>query len=313
MVYLGGMQEIIGGAKILRFFEGAMAAGTLHHAFLFAGPEHVGKTTLILRLMARLLNQDEANLGRHPDVMRVGFETDEKTGKIATAISVEQIRFVCERLSMHAFSGGPKVVFIEEAGAMTLSAANALLKVLEEPHGQTFFFLRVRGAEDVLQTIRSRAQLVRCLPVAPEELAKALEARGASKEEALAMAASAGGCPGTALLLLAKDAAALSAQDEEHRCLETLAAPLRKQWAEAAAHPEEMLRSGESVLRDVLLASVGSSTHLRSPDAALVESVAATRPATTWMRAMDAFFESKKAVASHVQSSFAMEHFFLSL
>ena len=152
----------------------------LPHALLVSGPAEIGKKQFAMALATRLLCQTPVNgqacskckactlvLGdAHPDFFRV--EPDDK-GK---AISVDKIRELAAFVTKTAMFEGWRIALIEPAAAMTHSAANALLKTLEEPGKQTLLILVHHQERELLATIRSRCQL---LSMAIPEASLALE------------------------------------------------------------------------------------------------------------------------------------------
>lgn len=127
---------------------------------------------------------------------------DEKTGKLKSAISVEQIREMIAQLSLTSFDGQKKTAFIEEADHLSDAAGNALLKTLEEPRGDTLIILRAESVESVPATMASRCQILRFYPVATRTMADALVRRGVDGEEATRLALMSAGRPGVALRFL---------------------------------------------------------------------------------------------------------------
>lgn len=187
------LEGIIGHEKIVEALRRQASAGRLAHAYLFVGPEGVGKSAV-----ARgILGDRDQGTG-----IRVAREQDAKTGKLKSAISVEQIRELRDRLSLTSFAGERKTAFIEEADWMNDAAANALLKTLEEPRGDTTIVLRAETLESVPATVASRCQVLRFHPVAEETIARALVERGHDKEEAASVARMSEGRPGVAIRLV---------------------------------------------------------------------------------------------------------------
>ena len=156
--------------------EGAFASGRLGHAWLLTGPRGVGKLNLALVTADRLLSgaagrpppepltaadAAAAMAGRHavvdhhPDLHWIHPIEDKRT------ISIEQVRAVGETLALKGFRGGPKVVIIEPAEAMTVAAANALLKTLEEPSADSYLLLVAHEPQRLPATVRSRCQHLR--------------------------------------------------------------------------------------------------------------------------------------------------------
>ncbi|NEX21127.1 DNA polymerase III subunit delta' [Thiorhodococcus mannitoliphagus] len=147
--------------------QGARQAGRLAHGLLFSGARGVGKRHLIECLAQSLLCRspgpegiacgqcaDCALLaaGNHPDLIRVGPDPESKSGEIAIGV----VRLFAERESLTPSRAAWKVALIDPADRLNASAANALLKTLEEPAGQTILCLVGERMGDLPATIRSR-------------------------------------------------------------------------------------------------------------------------------------------------------------
>jgi DNA polymerase III subunit delta' len=156
---------------------GALEGERLGHAWLIHGVAGIGKVNLAFALAERLLGGTthalppmapselvRAMTGRreaqnhHPDLQCVYPEEDKAT------IGVEQIRLVIEGLALKSFAGSAKVVVIEPAEAMTVAAANALLKTLEQPSPQSYLLLVSHCPGRLPATIRSRCQRIAIRP-----------------------------------------------------------------------------------------------------------------------------------------------------
>jgi len=183
------LDRIIGHQKIVDVLRRQRENGRGAHAYLFVGPEGVGRTTVA----GEMLGANVTNVTRN---------ADEKTGKLKSAISVDQIRELRDVLAHTPLSGGTKSVFVEEADWLNAAAANALLKTLEEPRGDTLIILRAPTVESVPATIASRCQVIRFGFVPVETIAASLVRRGLDKEEAAQLARMSNGCPGIAIRLL---------------------------------------------------------------------------------------------------------------
>jgi DNA polymerase III subunit delta' len=188
--------------RSLADLEAARASGRLGHAWLIAGPAGNGKLNLALVFAQRLLSggagavrppalapQDFATAMRarrepadhHPDLHRLFPLEDKRT------IAIEQVREVIEALTLKAYRGAAKVVVIEPADALTVAAANGLLKTLEEPAGDSFLLLVSDQPDRLPATIRSRCQRINVAPPPLDALAAWL-GRPAAEVAALALA-----------------------------------------------------------------------------------------------------------------------------
>ena len=158
--------------------DGARRAGRLPHALLVAGPRGVGKRQLVGVLARSLLcsAQDDSGLacghcpectllaaGTHPDLTEIGPDPDSKSNEIR----VDAVRRLAERDALTAYRGGRKVIVLAPAQNMNISAANSLLKTLEEPSAGTLLCLVCEQPSRLPATIRSRCQELK-VPVPPE-------------------------------------------------------------------------------------------------------------------------------------------------
>jgi DNA polymerase-3 subunit delta' len=176
--------------------------GRVPHAVLVAGPVGVGKRDAA-RWMARtalgMKRSEVPEYGKdppeHPDLRWIQPPEDKE------AIGIEQIRELVDDLSLTSFEGGGKVAVIEPANAMTVNAANSLLKTLEEPPGDALLILLVDRVGKLPATIFSRCQRIDIAPP-PEDVALGWLDRlqpGANWAEALRVA---GGAPLAAIRAL---------------------------------------------------------------------------------------------------------------
>ena len=127
----------------------------------------------------------------------------------AGAISVAEAREILDSLSLKSYEGKGKYMIIWLPERMNAEAANRLLKIVEEPMPDTYFFFITHTPDRIISTIRSRSQLVRLYPAQTEELVPVLQARtGLSAEEAAVYARTAGGSLGQALDMAGEGSAA---------------------------------------------------------------------------------------------------------
>lgn len=169
-------EGIAGNEAAVRALENALGTGKIPHAYLFHGPSGVGKRTVTRRFGAALVSGGDAGAreralrGLHPDLSEV-----EPEGAFTT---IGQIREVVRLAASRPFEGARRV-FILQADTLNVQAANALLKTLEEPEGESVFVLLANSREEVLPTVVSRARMLRFNPVPTAEIERFLEERGA--------------------------------------------------------------------------------------------------------------------------------------
>ena len=199
-------------------FEDARLRGRLHHAWLLCGPEGVGKATFAYRAARRLLgaapDPSRGILGArpddpvsklisaqsHPDLLVL--ERLVENGKTKKSISVDQARDLPEFFSKSPSQAQARVAIIDAADDLNTNAANALLKILEEPPEHGVLLMVTHAPGRLLATIRSRCRRL-AFPVwstaALEQLVQ--DRSDIDTEEAERIAGMAGGSPGVALSL----------------------------------------------------------------------------------------------------------------
>lgn len=194
---------LIGHRKIVDFFERAIKDGSLAHTYCFVGPDQVGKRTLATRLAAQILKVEEEKVSAHPDWHYVARLEDEKTGKLKRDLSIAQAREIRGRLQRKSWLNGYQVMVIDEAETLSEEAANALLKILEEPPEKSVIFLLAENELALPATIRSRCQIFFLAPVSKQEIIQGLEQSGVMFAAASEAAELAWGRPGRAVELAA--------------------------------------------------------------------------------------------------------------
>ena len=218
---------IIGHERALQILTAAIRTRRLAHAYLFAGPEGIGKRLVATR-WAMAINCDTPPVTGFGGCATVGSVAPGSTGSACRScamaaagshpdliviepdglfIKIEQIRAMQTALGLTAWSGSRKIVLIDRAERLNQEAANCLLKTLEEPPPASLLILVSASPDDLLPTLRSRCHVVRFFPLDPDRLTAWLAAeRHWSSDDAELVGAVAGGCMGKAL---AADPAAL--------------------------------------------------------------------------------------------------------
>ena len=242
---------LIGQGAVEAEFLTAYNTGRLHHGWLITGPRGVGKATLAWRIARFLLATppddggglfgdalpDPDTLDIAPDhpvarrilagsdpglhlVRRGGAGTSDRDrqknleeGKFSAFIRVDEIRELARFIHLSSVDAGRRVVIVDAADEMNTAAANALLKMLEEPPERTTLLLISHQPARLLPTIRSRCRELRMAPLSPADMQAALDQAGvAPPGNAQALAELSAGSVGEAVRLINLDGLSLYAE-----------------------------------------------------------------------------------------------------
>ena len=228
------MAELIGNAAAQAAFAAAAVSGTLHHAWLLAGPEGVGKATFARAAALRLLADAAAPgtlppglavpeghsaralmvAGSHPDYRLLGRlpkDPDKPDEDLARSITIAQVRSLGPLFATRPSLSFRRVIVIDAIDDLERGGANALLKNLEEPPAGTIFLLVSHAPGRLLPTIRSRCRLLRFERLRDEEVAAVLrrELPEADETEIAALTRASDGAPGRGLRYAGLDIAGL--------------------------------------------------------------------------------------------------------
>lgn len=177
--------------KVVKIITNSIKKQRLSHAYLFEGAKGTGKRQVAFQLAKTFLCEEKEGVhacencpnckrissGNHPDVHVI-----EPDGQ---SIKIEQIRHLKKEFSYRGMESAKKFYIIEDAEKMTISAANGLLKFLEEPDGQSVAVLTTTEVHRLLRTVLSRTQIVSFAPLKPLQLMSKLEQNGVTKPIAI--------------------------------------------------------------------------------------------------------------------------------
>jgi DNA polymerase-3 subunit gamma/tau len=172
--------EIVGQQHVTKTLANAIESNRVAHAYIFSGVRGVGKTTAA-RILAKALNCASGptiNPDNSCDSCReisAGTSLDVLEIDAASNRGIDQIRELREMVRYAPASSRYKVVILDEAHQLTDEASNALLKTLEEPPERVVFILATTRAEDLVETIKSRAQLFQFRSLTFQEIAGEIE------------------------------------------------------------------------------------------------------------------------------------------
>jgi len=194
--------DVIGHGGVVELLRSELTRPT--QAYLFVGPQSVGKEAVALRFAAGLLGGETDERARRLALMRAHPDLRVLEPEGAASLGVDQAREVVSRASLTPVEAMRSVFLFPDAGAMTEQAANALLKTLEEPSAQVVFLLVAESEDDFPPTVASRCRSIHMGRVPLPEIIAALMERGLSEDAASGVAVVSGGRPGLALALMSQ-------------------------------------------------------------------------------------------------------------
>ena len=280
--------DLLGHTPELEKLAESYRAGRLHHAWLISAPRGVGKATFAFHMARYILSNPEpaqapesvasdlwpetvvrqVSQASQPDLLHLARPWDDKTKKFKTQLSINEIRKTQSFYGMTAGSNGWRITIVDAADDMNASAANALLKVLEEPPKRSIFFVLTHSAGSLLPTIRSRCQLLPLKPLADQVVLEKLASfdLGVPKPELEEISALAEGSVRRAVVLAQGDV--LSEYRQFLKLLESGAKGSASDWVIVHQIADSVSRRGRedaySLFIDLAVSWIGKQVRMRS-------------------------------------------------
>lgn len=197
--------QLFGQEKAKRLISRSLTAGRVPHAYIFKGPEGVGKKMFARGVAAAVNCRDDKRIGacgicssckkfrsmNHPDFLVVSPDKG--------LIKIDQIRRLTRELSYPPYESTMRVVVLEDVQTMRREAANSLLKTLEEPPENNLLILVAEASQEILATLSSRCQVIPFSQLSIDDTATILVQQGIDLESARLLARLSEGSPGKAL------------------------------------------------------------------------------------------------------------------
>jgi DNA polymerase-3 subunit delta' len=304
---------LVGHAAAERAFLDAYRSGRMPHAWIIGGPEGVGKATLAWRVARFLLANPDPQSGSvqrmqnldvdpasrparqiaalsSPDIALLRREWNDKVKKLYTEIRVDEVRRA-SRMFQHAAGGsGWRIAIIDSADELNRNAANALLKIIEEPPARSLFLLIAHRPGRILPTIRSRCRLVMLEPLSDDEVARAIEMlrQDYPRPEIQSAAKQAGGSVKEALRLLEGQSSELDAE------VDNLLARLPDvDWRSVHALADAVAGRDNEALYENLMAKIFAFLDHTVRDRASLGPARLKSYAEVWQKVLDAAQETE--------------------
>jgi DNA polymerase-3 subunit delta' len=315
--------DILGHDRIVEVLQRSLRSGKTAHSYMFEGISGSGRKktalTLIQALFCSTLPDDACGVclscrkidgGNHPDIHLIAPLPDKRD------ISIEQLREMQHVLSLRPYEAPRKVCIIEPAERMSVSAANSLLKTLEEPPGNALIILLTENAGMLLSTVRSRCQLIRFAPLSPEHVQALLERNGMAPETAALVAPMSGGSLQKALEL---DNESLTVRREA--VLSRLSQMNIGRVATVFDAAEELSGNRDATLEllDMLLSFFRDAVHLGAGNGDIVnrsvreaiESIATRRSFPRNLELLERIYETRRDVQRNANPKLALDRLFM--
>ncbi len=347
-----------------------IASESVRHAYLFVGPDSIGKRTLALRFAQALNCEAPPSPGeycgtcracimtsecKYPDLHVVevgqldavvmdesvpkvveirgeqtvgGAEVSQEVRRVSSMVKVKQIRLLQRQLALAPFEGRWRIALLLRFWEASESAANALLKTLEEPAPQVVMLLTARSTESLLPTIVSRCEVIPLRALARSELETGLISLGEVDERARLLAGLSAGRPGLALKLMedpermekreAQLEDLLSLLDnnrvERFNYAEQFRPRRNESTQEVRTRAVETLETWLSLWRDIMINTLGAEASVQNDDRRSdIQRIASSFSAEQVVGAVQSTERTLRALHQFANVQLAMENYLLDL
>lgn len=259
----------IGHQRALDILTSSIKQEKLPHALLFSGPSQIGKKTLVYTI-AQMLNCTASDKpcfeceacrrilsGNFADVSLIDMYSLDEAGsgqKQRFEISIEQIREMQHSVSLPPYEGKCKIYIIDDAEKMSVSAANCMLKTLEEPNDNNYFFLITSNEDKILPTVVSRCQKLNLKPVPYEDIKNTLKDKyGADEDRAELITGWSNGRIGWAINAALDEKVAQKRVERLGAICEAINGSLEQRFKYSTALSEKWAKDKEEVFNEIRL------------------------------------------------------------
>lgn len=313
---------LIGNAWAVRLLQRQLQRGTLHHAYLIAGPEGIGREALATALAQAVLCEQPPAAGTWcgecracrgvpaggtPDLHRVEREEGKQ------GIAIEQVRELQRQLALTPLGSRGRVALLIDFDRASEGAANALLKTLEEPAGRVVLVLTAADVDSVPATIASRCETLTLRPVPPGEMTAALVRAGTAPDRARRIVEASDGRPSLAWRLLAEPDLLERRSGHRQALEEAMRLDLAGRFALVEAwHGDEELEERLGVWISVLRQSLRRALSSEQGGGTAVPGLESL-PAGAQRAALGAALEASEAIQRNANARLALEALMLEL
>lgn len=306
---------IAGHSNAIRAIKRILNSGRVAHAYLFSGPEGVGKKKVATAFIEALFCESGAGCGtciscrkiasgNHPDIHTLAPD--------GQFIKVDQVRALQKELAYRPYEAPRKACIIDGADRFNLSSGNSLLKTLEEPPGNALIILLAANLEAVLPTIRSRCQLLPFSGVPVDEISAYLEKTGIDPDSSRVAASLADGSIAKAASLCSEELMAERADIIARACSLS-----EKNMTELFSFGELFDKDREKTLqsleiltsfwRDMLHLASGSQTVVNNDLANLLQRETCRRSSAALLGGLEHLGKTRKAILRNANVRLAMD------